>query len=116
MIAGHTDMATVPKKVQIKRTSTSNTPPVGLLPGELAVEMASPLRLWVGVPTLLDPSEKKLLIDMTFPTNGAAMSDTAPSFPAHGTLWFETDTGILWVYYMDGTSNQWVQVGGPRAL
>ncbi|WP_156435242.1 hypothetical protein [Bradyrhizobium lablabi] len=49
--------------MQQKRTSTNNNPPTGLLPGQLAVEMGTPLRLWVGVPTGLDPSGKKLLAD-----------------------------------------------------
>lgn len=48
-------------KVQIKRTSTNDLPPSGLLPGELSVEMGVPTRLWVGVPTNLDASGKKLL-------------------------------------------------------
>jgi hypothetical protein len=49
--------------MQQKRTSVNNNPPSGLLPGQLAVEMGTPLRLWVGVPTGLDPSGKKLLTD-----------------------------------------------------
>ena len=50
-------------KVQIRRTVTPNAPPTGLLEGELAVEMATPTKLWVGVPTSLDATGKKLLID-----------------------------------------------------
>jgi hypothetical protein len=50
-------------RLQIKRTSTPNAPPTGLSPGELSVEMADPLRMWVGVPTNLDASGKKLLVD-----------------------------------------------------
>ncbi len=46
---------------------------------------------------------------------GSIFSDTPPPSPANGTLWFETDTGILWVWYDDGNSQQWVQVGGPYA-
>lgn len=55
-------MAT-PPKVQIKRTASPATPPTGLEPGELAVEMGSPTRLWVGVPVAQDPSGKKLLVN-----------------------------------------------------
>jgi len=41
--------------IQIRRTATPDNPPVGLLPGQLSVEMASdPPRLWVGVPTSID--------------------------------------------------------------
>lgn len=48
-------------KVQIKRTATPNNPPAGLAPGELAVEMDTPTRLWVGVPTAIDASGKRQL-------------------------------------------------------
>jgi len=39
------------------------------------------------------------------------VSDTAPSSPEAGNLWFESDTGRTLVYYADGSSNQWVEVG-----
>ena len=52
-----------PPVVQIKRTPNDNHPPTTLKEGELAVEMGTPLRLWVGVPPALDPSGKKLLAE-----------------------------------------------------
>ena len=36
------------------------------------------------------------------------VSDTAPSSPTSGALWYYTVTGELFVYYNDGTSSQWV--------
>jgi hypothetical protein len=36
-------------------------------------------------------------------------SDTAPSSPSAGDLWFHTTQLKLYVYYSDGSSNQWVQ-------
>jgi hypothetical protein len=50
-------------RVQNKRTATPNNPPSSLLPGELAVEMATPNRLWVGVPYEIDASGRRLLYD-----------------------------------------------------
>jgi hypothetical protein len=50
-------------RIQHRRTSTPNSPPVGLLPGELSVEMADPLRLWVGVPSGLDTNLRRLLVE-----------------------------------------------------
>jgi hypothetical protein len=49
--------------------------------------------------------------------SGVTTSSTAPSSPAAGDLWFDTDDLIMYVYYNDGSSNQWVeansaQVGG----
>jgi hypothetical protein len=37
-------------------------------------------------------------------------SDTAPSTPAAGDLWFDTSSLTLYVYYTDTDSSQWVQV------
>lgn len=38
---------------------------------------------------------------------GAAQSDTAPSNPVAGDLWYETDTGAMYVYY----DSAWIEVG-----
>jgi hypothetical protein len=39
---------------------------------------------------------------------GAEVSATAPSDPDPGDLWWNSTTGILKIYYDDGTSQQWV--------
>jgi len=44
---------------------------------------------------------------------GAMPSDAAPANPVPGQLWWESDTGALFVYYDDGNSQQWVQVVAP---
>ena len=36
-------------------------------------------------------------------------SDTPPGSPSVGDLWFDTSDPKLYVYYSDGSSNQWVQ-------
>ena len=41
------------------------------------------------------------------------VSDTAPSDPSSGSIWYKSDTGILYVYVEDGDSNQWVQPAIP---
>jgi hypothetical protein len=45
-------------------------------------------------------------------------STTAPSTPTAGDRWLETDTGIEYVYFSDGSSSQWVETGnggsGPQ--
>ena len=38
------------------------------------------------------------------------MSETAPAVAADGSLWFKTSTCRLYVYYVDGSSGQWVEV------
>ena len=39
------------------------------------------------------------------------VSDTAPSSPQAGNLWFESDTGNTLVYYTDANTSQWVELG-----
>jgi plastocyanin len=43
---------------------------------------------------------------------GAVLGDTPPTAAA-GTLWFNTSTGKLYIYYNDGNSLQWVQPMTP---
>ncbi len=43
------------------------------------------------------------------------IADSAPGSPSAGNLWFESDTGKTFIYYGDGSSNQWVEVGGASA-
>jgi hypothetical protein len=42
-------------------------------------------------------------------------SDTAPSSPANGDAWFNSNRGKTYVYYNDGDSSQWVQIGSAQA-
>ena len=39
-------------------------------------------------------------------------SDTAPSSPSPGDVWFDSSSGTLYFYYNDGSSSQWVGVSG----
>lgn len=41
-------------------------------------------------------------------SGGATSSDSTPSSPTTGQLWFESDTGKLFVYY----DSAWIEVGG----
>jgi len=47
------------------------------------------------------------------PAATTTSSDTAPTSPSAGDLWYRTDTSSLYVYYNDGSSSQWVGVSGP---
>ena len=96
-------------KILINRTPTSGNEPVDLQPGELSIEMSTPTRLWVGVPLVLDPTGKKLLNQVV------DVGEVPSSDRKQGDLWFEADTGILWLWYDDSTSQQWVQVNGAPA-
>jgi len=45
---------------------------------------------------------------------GVIIQDTPPA-PVHGQLWWESDTGALYVSYNDGDSQAWVQINGTVA-
>jgi len=42
---------------------------------------------------------------------GFYVSDTPPVAPSQGQAWFESDTAKVYVWYDDGSSGQWVEVG-----
>ena len=48
------------------------------------------------------------------PQGTLSTSDSAPSNPSDGDLWYDTDDGGLFIYYADGSSNQWVEVVGQQ--
>ena len=39
------------------------------------------------------------------------VSDTAPASPQAGALWYNSSNGKTYIYYADGSSNQWVEIG-----
>jgi hypothetical protein len=49
-------------------------------------------------------------------TGRARISDTPPSSPVAGDLWWESDSGNLYCYYNDGDSLQWVQTNTPATV
>jgi hypothetical protein len=43
---------------------------------------------------------------------GVIISDTPPPDPTAGTLWWESDSGNMFIWYVDADGGQWVQVSG----
>ncbi len=41
------------------------------------------------------------------------VSETAPATPENGDTWFDSATGKSYIYYTDGDSSQWVEMGNP---
>lgn len=41
-------------------------------------------------------------------------SPTAPSSPADGDQWFNTNTGQLFIYFVDASGGQWVESRADR--
>ena len=50
----------------------------------------------------------------TGPIGKFVTSDTAPTSPVSGDAWFNSNRGRTYVYYNDGDSAQWVQVGSAQ--
>jgi hypothetical protein len=51
----------------------------------------------------------------TGPIGKFVTSDTAPTSPVSGDAWFNSNRGKTYVYYNDGDSSQWVQIGSAQA-
>ena len=47
-------------------------------------------------------------------TLSVSTSETPPTSPTNGSVWYDTSDGTLSVYYGDGTSAQWVTTSGPQ--
>jgi len=62
-----------------------------------------------GPPTLAGHAANKAYVD----TRASVISsDTPPASPIDNTIWFESDTGMLFIRFNDGTSAQWCAVPG----
>ena len=46
---------------------------------------------------------------------GVSIGDAPPASPLAGQMWWESDSGSLYIYYEDANSKQWVQVNGSNA-
>ena len=49
----------------------------------------------------------------TTPAGGSALvtiSDAAPSSSSAGALWWQSSTGLMFIYYSDGNTRQWVDI------
>lgn len=45
-----------------------------------------------------------------------SVRDTPPDNPTQGSLWFNSTTGAFYIYYQDGSSNQWIAPIVPAGL
>lgn len=82
--------------------TTAGTPTLSLPDGALAIDTVNNL-LYIRTNSAWEIASG----------GGASVttSDGAPVDPEDGDLWYETDTGSMFVYYDDGASQQWVEVG-----
>lgn len=52
----------------------------------------------------------------TYTLSSVSASDTKPSNPSNGHVWWNTADGTPYIYYTDGTSSQWVEFTGAPAI
>jgi hypothetical protein len=76
---------------------------------------------WTGQSIFETDTESSFIWDGTawMPGGGGGsieISATAPSSPGEGDLWWDSDNGNLYIYYDDGTSQQWVAANGPQVF
>ena len=92
-----------------------DTPPTSPSPGDLWYDSSS------GVLSVYYNDGDSSQWVVTVPGGGGAtgasvtVDDVAPTSPSEGDLWYNSTVGILYLYYNDGTSTQWVDVGGGDA-
>jgi hypothetical protein len=97
------------------RTVTPNNPPPSglLLDGQLAIEQANPMRLWIGVPTSIDPTGRRLLYDASALT-GAVVGTSPPTVNVQqGDFWFDSNGTQLYIWFIDPDGGQWVATSNP---
>jgi hypothetical protein len=77
--------------------------------------IANGVAVWVEQPTMVHPTVSQSIQRMLAPaelvasaTPTCTTSATPPLNPKACDLWFESDSGFLFIYYDDGNSKQWV--------
>jgi hypothetical protein len=82
---------------RVTRTSQPNLAPASgsLVPGQLAIEMATQPnpRLWVGVPTTIDPTGRRLVVNSTGGGGGGGIPDA----PTDGQIYGRDGATELWI-------------------
>jgi len=68
-------------------------------------------------PGIIMRRDGKLIADLSGSTGiplGTYVGTAPPPAPGANQLWWKSDTGVLYVYYNDGTSSQWVPCSPPQ--
>ena len=83
--------------IKLKNSGTANSAPTSLEAGELAINYADGKIYYKNSSNTIT----------SFTSKAIATSDTPPSSPSAGDLWYESDTGKTFIYY----DSFWVEIG-----
>jgi hypothetical protein len=88
--------------IKIKNSGTANAAPTSLEIGELAINYADG--------KIYYKNSSNAIVEFTSSGAGSSttISETAPSNPSAGDVWFESDTGKMFIYY----DSFWVETSG----
>jgi hypothetical protein len=104
-------------------TSEPQSATQGLLLDDATGHLTAPLATDVLAGSIVEPPPDGLVYGRTrdatlgsswVPVSSVVVADDPPVAPppTQGMLWYESDSGRLFLYYDDGNSQQWIQVGG----
>jgi len=92
--------------IRIKNSGTANSAPTSLELGELAINYND------GKIFYKNSSNAIVQFGSSGGSGGVTVSDTPPSSPSAGDLWYESDTGKSFVYY----DSFWVEIGAGSGV
>jgi hypothetical protein len=113
--------------VQHWRTSTPYNPPApnSLMDGQLSLEQADPMRIWMGVPVSLDPTGRRLLYDASAATSGGTRGQsgqyvwsigTSPNPPTSWINGNTTDQTAITTLYINNITTDGVDASAVLGL
>lgn len=88
--------------IKIKNSGQTGNVPSSLDYGEIAINYADG--------KIFYKNNSNTIVSFTL-SGGVTVSDTPPSSPTQGSIWYESDTGSLFTYY----DSFWIEIGGSAA-
>jgi hypothetical protein len=103
----------MPSKIILKKSSVASKVPVAgdLDFGELAINYTDGKLYFKKADGNIDAFSKG-----SESSAGVAISESAPPSPSPGTLWWNSATGNLNIFFDDGSSSQWVSAAGVSEI
>jgi hypothetical protein len=86
----------------------------GLLAPDEKIKLSSGIveQIVPGTNVTISPAGGKGTVTINADASAVVVSANPPSNVHQGDLWMDSNTGILYIYYVDANSSQWISVGG----